>query len=208
MVFVEFWERSCDMKNGVFLQWFKKVQYVILAGIISLAVLSGQANAAEAIIGKTTLSPGIAVVFEGAVKDQVWPPQQHLAEMQTDVHLEARVNWSTAENVELPEGTPGGGFVPYLHINAEVTNERTGKQEVVTLIPHINLVDNFHYARNISLPGNGTDSYTIRFFVNPPGKFELSYHRDWQQNYGNSLFQADTLTYREVSFAEIVEITR
>ncbi len=183
----------------------------LLLGVVILLtfrMLTQPVDAAEAIIGKTTIEPGIAVVFEGAVRDKVWPPEQHLAEMQTDVHLEARVNWSTDQSVDVPRGAPRGGFVPYMHIGAEVTNERTGAQQLVTLTPHLNLLDNFHYARNVNLPGKKNDTFTITFFLNPPDKFEMAFHRDWKQSYGTTLFQADTLTYREVNFSNIVDLTR
>ena len=93
------------------------------------------------------------------------------------MHIEARVNWS-AEG-EAPEGTPRGGFVPYLKINAEVVNERTKEITFVTLTPHINLIDNLHYARNMGLPSEKTDKYTVTFFILPSEVTELLLHKDW-----------------------------
>ena len=97
----------------------------------------------ELIIGKETVSPGIVFIFEGAVKDHVMPAGMHLKENQTNIHIEARVNWDT---INIPEGTPAGGFVAYLHITAKVTNQNTGMSTFIDLLPHINLVDNYHYA--------------------------------------------------------------
>lgn len=108
------------------------------------------ASAQELVIGEERVDPGIVFIFEGAVRDLVSPTSQNLAEDLTHVHIEARVNWDAAG---IPEGTPPEGFVPYLNVHALVQNEMTGEIQFVSLLPHINLIDNFHYARNMQLPG-------------------------------------------------------
>ena len=123
------------------------------------------ASAQELVIGEERVDPGIVFIFEGAVRDLVSPTAQNLAEDLTHVHIEARVNWDMAG---IPEGTPAEGFVPYLNIHALVQNEMTGEIQFVSLLPHINLIDNFHYARNMQLPGGASDPYTVYFYVNPP----------------------------------------
>ena len=125
----------------------------ILTTILSI-VISSSLISQELIIGEERVKPGIIFIFEGAIKDKVYPENYNLAEELTDIHIEARVNWDTQN---IPEGTPAGGFIPYLKINAVVTNQSTDLKTYIDLIPHINLVDNFHYARNISLPGNIDD---------------------------------------------------
>ena len=92
----------------------KKFIYILL--ILNLNFSLSQ----ELIIGEERVDPGIVFIFEGAVKDHVMPSGMHLKEAQTNIHIEARVNWDT-KNV--PDGTPAGGFVAYLHITAKVTNE-------------------------------------------------------------------------------------
>ena len=67
----------------------------------------------ELIIGEERVDPGIVFIFEGAVKDHVIPSGMHLKEVQTNIHIEARVNW---DNNNIPKGTPSGGFIPYLNI--------------------------------------------------------------------------------------------
>ncbi|MBM78815.1 MAG: hypothetical protein CL846_10065, partial [Crocinitomicaceae bacterium] len=47
----------------------------------------------ELIIGEERIEPGIAVVFEGAIKDMIMPSSTNLNENLTDIHIEARVNW-------------------------------------------------------------------------------------------------------------------
>ena len=98
----------------------------------------------ELIIGKERVKPGIIFIFEGAIKDHITPIPMHLSESLTNVHIEARVNWGS-DNI--PNGTPTEGFVPYLNITATITNQNSGLLTFIDLKPHVNLVDNFHYAR-------------------------------------------------------------
>ena len=162
-------------------------------------------NAQELIIGEKTVEPGIVFIFEGAIKDHIIPMGMHLSEKETNIHIEARVNWN---NVNTPDGTPGGGFVAYLHITARVINEKTGLSTFIDLVPHINLVDNYHYARNISLPGKINDLYTVEFNVMPPTNMELSLHKDWVDNFGKSLMKKQNFRYKNVNFEEIAKAER
>ena len=170
-----------------------------------LLCLNHFAHSVELVIGEAMIKPGIQFIFEGAVKDSISPENYHLDVTKTDVHLEARVNWAS-EN--LPAGTPAGGFVPYLTITAEVRNARTGDLLAVDLVPHINLIDNFHYARNIALPGKINDKYDVVFHVMPPAAYTLSYHKDWRSKYGDQLFEAKTFHFKGIDFEAIARATR
>ena len=176
----------------------------ILTTILSI-IISNSLISQELIIGEERVKPGIVFIFEGAIKDIVYPENYNLVEELTDVHIEARVNWDIQN---IPEGAPAGGFIPYLKINAVVTNQRTYLKTYVDLIPHINLVDNFHYARNISLPGNIDDKYEVEFFINNPSKFDLSIHKDWLDNYSESLIEDKVFKYSDISFGEIARLSR
>ena len=178
----------------------KKLFFYLLI-IFGLNVSSSQ----ELIIGKETVNPGIVFIFEGAVKDHVMPEGMHLKENQTNIHIEARVNWGTND---IPEGTPPGGFVAYLHITAKVTNQNSGMSTFIDLLPHINLVDNYHYARNISLPGNTDDLYLVEFNILPTTHIDLSLHKDWLDNYGNKLMKNQYFKYSNVDFEEIANSSR
>ena len=178
----------------------KKLFFYLLI-IFGLNVSSSQ----ELIIGEETVNPGIVFIFEGAVKDHVMPEGMHLKENQTNIHIEARVNWDTND---IPEGTPPGGFVAYLHIAAKVTNQNSGMSTFIDLLPHINLVDNYHYARNISLPGNADDLYLVEFNILPPTHIDLSLHKDWLDNYGNELMKNQYFKYTNVDFEEIANSSR
>lgn len=174
-----------------------------VAGIGALISMTAPATAQELVLGEEKTWPGVVFIFEAAVRDNVQPAAQHLAEDLTDIHMEARVNWDTDETA-IPPGTPPGGFVPYLNMSAQITNEMTGKQSFVPLVPHINLIDSVHYAYNMALPGESSDLYTVKVFVNPPDPFTLATHRDWRNRYGPWLLPAQIFTYRNVAFGEIV----
>ena len=149
--------------------------------------------------------PGVVFIFEAAAKDSIWPRGHSLMENLTDIHIEARVNWGEDASA-LPRGTPPGGFVPGLNITAFVQNQRTKRAILVDLRTHINLVDNFHYARNIALPGAASDLYTVIFYVSPP--YDLAFHKDWVSAYGRGLIDDRTFRYTDLDFEEMVRVTR
>ena len=162
-------------------------------------------NSQELIIGQKTVEPGIVFIFEGAIKDHVMPNKMHLSENETNIHIEARVNW---DSKNIPDGAVPFGFIPYLRISSIIYNENNGLKTFVDLVPHINLIDNFHYARNISLPGNIDDKYDVIFNVIPPSDYELNLHKDWSQQYGNGLFETQTFQYLGIDFKEIAQAQR
>lgn len=170
-----------------------------------LSFIALQAYGVELELASERIRPGIVLVFEGAVKDIITPSALHLEEKQTHVHIEARVNW---DEKNIPEGAVPGGFIPYLHITAQVINEKTGISSFVDLTPHVNLIDNFHYARNISLPGGVSDRYKVIFTLSPPSLYELAVHKDWSDKHGDTLFKDKTFTYKHVSFKAIAQASR
>ena len=178
-------------------------KYVFMVLVVSWSSVA--LNAIELVIGKERVEPGIVFIFEGAIKDHVVPLNRNISEKNTNVHIEARANWDTKR---IPEGTPAGGFVPYLHISAELVNERTGISSFIDLIPHINLIDNFHYARNVSLPGAIDDPYTVTFHILQPTRIDLSLHKDWLDRYGESLVEDKSFKYRRINFEKIAKASR
>ena len=175
----------------------------IFSFILIFTYLNGYSQ--ELVIGEERIEPGIIFIFEGAIKDIVYPKSINLDEKFTNIHIEARVNW---DNNNTPKGTPTGGFVPYLNINAIITNDITGQRTFVDLTPHLNLIDNFHYARNISLPGNVDDLYNVVFNVNPPEKLSLSFHKDWSDTFTTQLFKPTSFEYKKVDFEKIANSSR
>ena len=155
---------------------FNNVVSILLFTIFFFAL--NNVSSQELIIGEERVEPGIVFIFEGAIKDTVHPESTNLSEDETNVHIEARVNWDATN---IPEGAIPDGFIPYLRISSAVYNETNGLKTFVDLIPHINLIDNFHYARNISLPGNIDNLYNIEFTIKPPEKLDLSFHLDWSK---------------------------
>jgi len=159
----------------------------------------------ELIIGEVRVEPGILFIFEGAIKDNIIPSSMHLSEKETNIHIEARVNW---DKNNIPNGAVKNGFVPYLHINAKVINEKTGFSTFIDLVPHINLIDNFHYARNISLPGSIDDLYTVYFNIIPPTNIDMSVHMDWMKKYGKNLLKECSFSYEHINFKEVAKAKR
>ncbi len=178
-----------------------KKMFLFIFGIMGFTMT----NAVELVIGEQKVSPGIVFIFEGAVKDQIMPSTLHIDENETHVHIEARVNW---DEKEIPKGTPPGGFVPYLYITAKVVNQTTGVSTFIDLLPHINLIDNFHYARNITLPGSASDLYSVTFAIMPPTYTDLALHKDWMDNYGEKLLGKQTFHYTDINFENIANATR
>jgi|TARA_B100000780_G_scaffold10379_1_gene7209 uncharacterized protein involved in high-affinity Fe2+ transport len=179
---------------------------LIVAPILLISILLFGVNEnPELVIGEERLEPGIVFIFEGAIKDDIMPGMMHLSEKETNIHIEARVNWDVKD---VPAGTPTGGFIPYLHISAKLINEKTGLSTFIDLVPHINLIDNFHYARNISLPGSITDTYTVRFNIVKPTGIDLALHKDWLDTYGESLINNNSFVYKGVDFEEVAKANR
>jgi uncharacterized protein involved in high-affinity Fe2+ transport len=166
--------------------------------IILLLLLSTQLLAEEMIIGKESIYPGIDIIFEGAPKDTVFPKENHLEESRTDIHIEMLANWSKENKF----GAPSGGFVGYLEVSAQVTNQKTQKTLTTELTPHINLTDNFHYAQNIKLPGKSDDLYRVVFAIKPPKSDALGIHYDWYHKVGK-VIESSTFTYKDLSFDKI-----
>lgn len=158
----------------------------------------------EMILGEETIPPGINLIFEGAIKDDVFPSSQFGTEEDSDIHLEVLANW----NDKAPRGAPENGFVAYLKINAKITNQKTQQIKSIELLPHINMSDNLHYALNTSLPGNRSDNYNVVFIVQPPEAGELGLHFDWREEVGSYLSKVYKFEYKNLNFLEIANSKR
>jgi len=158
----------------------------------------------EMIIGRETVYPGINIIFEAAIKDEIKPHGYFLKEDSTDIHLEVLINW----NKNAPEGSPEGGFIPYLKVKAVVTNLENNNEREFLLTPHINKVDNYHYASNIKLPGEINDNYKIKFYIFPPKEGELGYHYDWVNEVNYPIIQPFSYQYNNLNFQKIINLKR
>jgi uncharacterized protein involved in high-affinity Fe2+ transport len=159
--------------------------------------LSINVSTEEMIIGSETIDPGIKIVFEAAPKDIVFPEKFYLPESETDIHIEMLANWSEDNLVSVPPG----GFVAYLKVKAIVANEKGAIIET-DLTPHLNLVDNLHYAQNIKLPGSIKDLYDVTFIIEPPDRKSFGIHFDWHEKFGG-LIQESSFTYKNLNFEQI-----
>ena len=87
-------------------------------------------------------------------------------------------------------------------------NQNSNFKTFIDLIPHINLSDNFHYARNISLPGKINDLYTVSYIISPPSKYEVSLHMDWKEEIGITFFKPVKFEYKNIDFEKIAKASR
>jgi hypothetical protein len=158
----------------------------------------------EMIIGEATIDPGIHLIFECGIRDDIAPNGFFLAENETDVHIEMLANWS--ENA--PKGSVPGGHVAYLKVSVLIKNEITKTITKANLVPHLNLSDNLHYAQNIKLPGNIDDKYTLKFIIEPPVDGLLGIHYDWRQHVGQTLSSTESYTFDGLNFSKIVMAKR
>ena len=171
-----------------------------LIGLFALLMLCQQQETrAEMIIGTGSIEPGVDLIFEGGVKDEIMPEEYYLSENETDVHIEVLANWSS----DAPKGSPEGGHVAYLNITAVLINETTGSSDTHKLTPHVNMSDNLHYAKNIKLPGKIDESYTVIFEIRPPKNDELGMHYDWRYTVDKELIVAERFEFNNLDFKEI-----
>ena len=183
---------------------YKNYIYPVIFAIITLTTPS-VLWAKEFTLGHKFTQPGIVFAFEAAPRDRIRPNHYHLKEQNTDLHLEVLANWSEKKT---PKGATPGGFVPYLVISAEVTNNRTKRSQWYELTPHINLKDNFHYARNIALPGKKSDQYSVTFYVRPPVEGIIGFHKDWYELNGGKLFNEFKYQITAVDFSAVAKARR
>ena len=151
----------------------------------------------EMIIGKKTIQPGIEFVFEGAPKDIIFPKNLHLSEKDTDIHIEMLAHWTEDNSAS----APAKSFVAYLNVSAEIKS-KSGASKKIKLTPHLNLIDNLHYAQNVKLPGSIDDLYDITFTISPPKKEDLGIHFDWNSKFGG-LMKKTSFTFKDLDFEKI-----
>ena len=177
----------------------KKLKDQFIGFFIILVLFQNHEIQAEMIIGTGSIEPGVDLIFEGGVKDEIMPEEYYLSENETDVHIEVLANWSS----DAPKGSPEGGHVAYLNITAVLINETTGSSDTHKLTPHVNMSDNLHYAKNIKLPGKIDELYTVIFEIHPPKNDELGMHYDWRYTVDKVLIVAERFEFNNLDFKEI-----
>ena len=158
----------------------------------------------EMVIGESSMDPGIILIFEGGIKDDIQPAKYYLEEKSTDVHLEVLANWSETA----PSGSPLGGHVAYLEVTAEIINEQTKESSSVELTPHLNMSDNLHYAQNVRLPGKVNETYTVIFKISEPKSGNMGMHFDWRNHVAKTLTPGGRFEFNNLDFEEIALSTR
>ena len=172
---------------------------IVSGPLLLLPTLALAADLPEMVIGEVSTKPGISLIFEGAIKDDVQPSQAFGLESESDIHIEVIATW----NEFAPRGAVVGGFVPYLDITAVIKNQDSAEEILVRLDPHLNLSDNFHYARNTKLPGARDGVYTVTFSVNGPEPSMVGLHYDWRVEVGDRLLDGETFEFTDLDFSQI-----
>ena len=72
----------------------KKLKDQFIGFFIILVLFQNHEIQAEMIIGTGSIEPGVDLIFEGGVKDEIMPEEYYLSENETDVHIEVLANWS------------------------------------------------------------------------------------------------------------------
>ena len=175
-----------------------------ILSVVSILTFTLYSSAQELIIGEERIEPGLIFIFEGAIKDDVQPSQTFGLESESDIHIEVIATW----NELAPRGAVVGGFVPYLDITAVIKNQDSAEEILVRLDPHLNLSDNFHYARNTKLPGARDGVYTVTFSVNGPEPSMVGLHYDWRVEVGDSLLDGETFEFTDLDFSQIAGMRR
>ncbi len=157
----------------------------------------------EMVIGEASMAPGIDLIFEGGIKDDIQPAKYYLEENATDVHLEVLANWSESA----PAGSPLGGHVAYLQVTAEIINEQTKESSNVELTPHLNMSDNLHYAQNVELPGKVNQTYTVIFNIREPNSGNIGMHFDWRNQVAKTLTPGGRFEFNNLDF-EVIALSK
>ena len=173
-------------------------------GLIIFPLQISSKDMPEMVIGEENIKPGINLVFEAAIKDDVSPSYKFGRESASDIHIEVLSTW----NEGAPRGSTEGGFVAYLEVSAKILNENNGSYKNIRLLPHINMSDNLHYALNTKLPGKRDDLYTVIFTIKTPKPGDLGMHFDWREEVGSFLIKEHTFMYKNLDFFTIAEASR
>ena len=180
----------------------------IVAGVCVFAGTEKRSFAGEVEIGVAQLGTGgIELIFEAAPSDAITPTEQNLTSAQSDLHFEVRANFMANNNFAAEEG----GFVPYLNVSVLAVNTRTGESIKTILLPHLNQIDGFHYARNVDLPGDPASTrrfrranYDLTFWINPPDLGVVSIHSDFgMQTDRFKIVEPQVFTFNDVNFLEV-----
>lgn len=175
------------------------------AVVIFLLLFSSRVFGADLTIGTELIQPGIQAVFLAKQSVPMSPDKHHLGVDHSDLSVVVRLNWSKNLEVSVPGDAPRGGFVPYAKVRVQITNVNSGKAVFAVLVPHVDMPNSFHYAINLGVPGGMNEKYDVSFFVDPPDKHEVSYHKDWRNARGDRLFGSQEYKYGNVSFANVSE---
>ena len=163
---------------------------------------------AEVLLLERELSGGaIRVLLEVAPPDEVTATPPSIPRDQAQIHLEAQIRYIQ----DVLGGRVADEFVPYLDVQAHITNDLTGEVLDITLRPHIGIAEGLHYAANVILPGDAP-TYSLSVTISGPPLFDGSApatsvaggivtHSDIANVLQGSILDADTTITLDTSIA-------
>lgn len=141
-----------------------------LVPLFVLGVASMNITAGEKAIGDAVEKHGMSI---GAVYLQsvVMHPHHQQSDSPADIHLEADIS-VLADN---PYGFEDGAWMPYLTVEYEIKNKKTGWSKKGEFVPMV-ANDGPHYGANIKMDGVG--EYSLHYRVLPPDTNGFYRHTD------------------------------
>jgi hypothetical protein len=109
----------------------------------------------------------VMAVVELAQPDQVETASlPSLPKEDAHLHVEVQLRYTG----QVLGGRVAGEFVPYLQVGLRIVNDMTGETLETPLRPHVGLAEGWHYAANITLPGD-SPTYTAEVTTTGPLPF-------------------------------------
>jgi uncharacterized protein involved in high-affinity Fe2+ transport len=164
---------------------------VMLLAILAAAILSscaGDGNVEDTVTTESTASVAdlpssfseVILIEEDiadgavmAVVEMAQPDQIETASTPSlpkeDAHLHFEVQLRYTDQVL--GGRVAGEFVPYLQVGLRIVNDTTGEVLETRLRPHVGVAEGWHYAANITLPGD-SPTYTAQVTTTGPLPFD------------------------------------
>ena len=102
----------------------------------------------------------------------------------------------------------------YTHISTllnpkSVFGQNYKKEAIRYFITNVNFNTSLKSSpRNIFLPGEIDELYSVDLNLIPPTQIDLALHNDWVKTYGEELFSSKTFKYTNVNFEEIAKLSR
>jgi uncharacterized protein involved in high-affinity Fe2+ transport len=137
-------------------------------GASTASVADLPSSFSEVVLIEDEIADGaVAAVVELAPPDQIETASvPSLPKEDAHLHFEVQLRYTD----QVLGGRVAGEFVPYLQVALRIVNDITGETLETRLRPHVGLAEGWHYAANITLPGD-SPTYTAEVTTTGPLPF-------------------------------------